>query len=264
MKAAVAELPRGGGVDFRRLAPSGPSLVAGFALLALGVAGYGIAHETPLFEIRAIEVRGGPPSVRARVREALAPLEGESLVGLRRAQLDRRIAVLPDVVGVRYDRAFPHTLRVYVHPERPLVVLRRGTESWLVSARARVVRPVAKGAQPLLPRVWVPRSVGVSAGDTLADATAARAVRVIGLAAPRLPARIRTIRIEGAETTVVLRSGVEVRLGREHDLPLKLAVAAQLLPQLDAAATYVDVAVPERPVADGAPQAQLQVESSAP
>jgi cell division septal protein FtsQ len=247
-----------------RLAPSGPSLLVGFGLLALAIGGYLVARETPLFEIRRIDVRGGPPVVRERVRAALEPLEGASLVGLRAGDLNRRIASLPDVVRVTHDRAFPHTLRVHVLPERPLVVLRRGRESWLVSARARVVRPVVKGAHGDLPRVWVPRGVEVAAGDTLGDATALRAVHVLGLAMPRLPARIRTVRIEAAETAIVLRSGVEVRLGRAQDLALKLAVATAILPRLGDAATYVDVAVPARPVADGAPLPQLQVEGTTP
>jgi cell division septal protein FtsQ len=258
VKADAAELPRRR-VDLRRLLPSGSSLLAGFALLALGVASYGVARETGLFAIHRIEVVGAPPDVSARVHAALEPLQGRSLVGLRASDLDRKIVGLPDVVGVTHDRAFPHTLRVYVLPERALLVLRRGNESWLVSARARVVRPLERGALPLLPRIWVPRDVDVGAGDTLADGPARRAVRVLVLARAGLPARVRSVRLERAETTLVLRSGVEVRLGREHDLQMKLAVAAQVLPLLPEGSTYLDVAVPDRPVA-GSREAQPQLE----
>lgn len=236
--------------DVRRLLPSAPSLLTGFALLALAIASYGVARGTALFEIRRIEVTGGSPVVRSGVRAALEPLEGRSLVGLEAAELDRRIAALPDVVGITHDRAFPHTLRVFVLPERPLLVLRRGSESWLVSARARVVRPLPRGAQPRLPRVWVPSQVDVALGDTLADTAARRAVRVLALARTELPGvRVVVVKIAGAETTLVLRSGVEVRLGREHDLALKLAVAGRVLPELTPASAYLDVAVPDRPVA---------------
>ena len=248
-KAAAAELPRRHRVDLRLLLPSGPSLLAGFMLLTLGVAAYGAARETGLFAIRRIEVVGAPPGVSARVRAALEPLEGRSLVGLRSEDLDRKIVGLPDVIGVTHDRAFPHTLFVYVLPERAVVVLRRGQESWLVSARARVVRPLEQGARPGLPRIWVPRDVDVGVGDTLADGPARRAVRVLVLASDTLAARVRSVRLEGPETTLILRSGVEVRLGREHDLRLKLAVAAEVLPQLSGGSTYLDVAVPDRPVA---------------
>ena len=261
VKAAVAELPRRGRVDLRRLLPSGPSLLIGFILLALGVASYGVARETALFAIRHIEVVGAQPDVSARVVAALEPLEGRSLVGLRAADLDRKIVGLPDVIGVTHDRAFPHTLRVYVLPERALLVLRRGEESWLVSARARVVRQLERGALPMLPRIWVPRDVDVAAGDTLADGPARRAVRALVLARDGLPARVHSVRLEGPETTLVLRSGIEVRLGREHDLQLKLAVAAEVLPQLSDGSTYLDVAVPDRPVAGSAEsQPQLEVD----
>ena len=254
-RAAVAELPRPR-VDVRRLLPSGPSLAIGFGLLAAAIAAYGIARETPLFEIRRIEIVGASPEVHRGVQDALAPLRGRSLVGLDESDLDRRIAGLADVVGVTHDRAFPHTLRVFVLPERPLLVLRRGDESWLVSARARVVRPLTKGASPDLPRVWVARDVGVALGDTLADTTARDAVQVLSLARLELPARVRAVRIEHGDAALILRSGVEVRLGRQHDLRLKLAVAARVLPRLGADVAYLDVAVPDRPVAgtDNRPQ----------
>ena len=187
-KAAAAELPRGRRIDVRRLLPSGPSLLVGFTLLALGVASYGVARETGLFAIQQIEVVGAPPDVSARVGAALEPLEGTSLVGLRASgprPEDRRPA--------GRDRASRTTGRSRTRfastslPERALLVLRRGEESWLVSARARVVRPLERGALPLLPRIWVPRDVDVAAGDTLADGAARRAVRVLVLARARAP-----------------------------------------------------------------------------
>jgi cell division protein FtsQ len=260
----VLELPRRSRIGFGRFAPSGTSLLIGLALIALGIAAYGVARESPLFAIRRIEVSGGPPQVRARVELALAPLEGRSLVGFRRQELDRRIATLPDVVGATYDRAFPHTLRVFVRPETALLVLRRGDASWLVSTRARVVRPLPKGAQLALPRIWVTRGTDVGVGDTLADPGAQRAVRVLAAAARELPGAVRAVRIDGGETTLILRSGRELRLGREHDLRLKLAVAARILPELGAETTYLDVAVPDRPVAGVDTEPQVQVEGSRP
>jgi cell division protein FtsQ len=250
-REVVAELPRAPRVPWARLAPSGPSLAAGFVLVALGVAAYGVASETSLFAIRHIEVVGAPPAVRTRVHDALQPLAGRSLVGLRRQDVDRPLAGVADVAAATYDRAFPHTLRVFVLAERPLAVLRRGPESWLLSTRGRVLRPLRKGARPALPRLWVARTTDVEVGDVVAEATATRGVRaLVAAAAADLPVAVRTVRLERAETTVILRNGVEVRLGREHDVRLKLAVAAAVLPQLGTGTTYLDVAVPDRPVAD--------------
>ena len=85
---------------------------------------------------------------------ALEPLEGTSLVGLRATDLDRKIVGLPDVIG---SRTTGHSRTLFASTSCPsaLLVLRRGEESWLVSARARVVRPLERGALPMLPRIWV-------------------------------------------------------------------------------------------------------------
>jgi cell division protein FtsQ len=263
-RAAVLELPKRTRFDLRRLVPSGVALLACVALLALGAASFVVARASPLFAIQRIEVLGAPPAVRLRVRDALAPLQGQSLVGFRSADLDRRIATLPDVVGATYDRAFPHTLRVFVRPETALLVLRRGDDSWLVSTRARVLLPLPKGARAGLPRVWVTRDTDVALGDTLADPGTQRAVRVLTAAAKELPALVRAVRVEARETTLILRSGFELRIGREHDVRLKLAVAGRILPQLGPESTYLDVAVPDRPVAGSEAQSQVQIEGSGP
>jgi hypothetical protein len=67
---------------------------------------------------------------------------------------------------------------------------------------------------------------------------------------PTFAARIREARARGGgEVDLVLRSGTEIRLGSPHDLPLKLAVAREILATLVAPGEgYVDVSVPERPV----------------
>lgn len=252
MQAVAAELTARR-IDWTRLAPSSTSLAVAFVLLVLAVAAYAVASRTSLFAIRTIDVVGASPEVRKEVRAALErELGGRSLVGLRRQDVDRPLAAVADVAGARHDRAFPHTLRVFVLGERAVLVLRRGAESWLVSTRGRVLRPLRKGARPLLPRLWVPRSVDVGAGDVIADETAARGVRTLAAAAAAdLPVRVRTVRLEPGETTLILRNGMQVRLGRDQDLALKLAAARAVLPQLGSTATYLDVAVPDRPVADG-------------
>jgi Cell division protein FtsQ len=81
-------------------------------------------------------------------------------------------------------------------------------------------------------------------------------VQLLSLARIELPARVRAVRILHGDAALILRSGVEVRLGRQHDLRLKLAVAARVLPRLGSDTAYVDVAVPDRPVAgtDDGPQ----------
>jgi cell division protein FtsQ len=236
-------------IDVARWAPSARSLLIGFLLLGGAAASYGIARATPLFAIERLEVVGGSPEIRDEARAALGGLEGRSLVGLRAADVEEPLAAVPDVAGATYDRAFPHTLRVVVFAERPLLVLRREDDSWLVSVRGRVLRRLPPRTLERLPRLWLPRSIDVRVGERIGDPGATRSVRILAAAVEELAQPIRTVRFAGDDATVVLRSGVELRVGSEHDIRLKLAVASVILPRLDPTERYLDVAVPARPVA---------------
>ncbi len=230
-----------------RLLPSGRSLAVGLGLLALAGGAYLGARETALFAVGRIEVRGGTPGVRAQVQRALTPLLGTSLVALDGAALERRVESLPTVVSAAYDRSFPHTLRVTVVPESSVAVLHRGTQTWLVSARGRVVAHVPRGTYPLLPRIWVPTGTPVTAGAFLAVTQGGAAARALALVR-RFPAHIATAALNHDELTFRLRSGLEVRFGAPTDLRLKLAIARRALLLVPAGTTYVDVSVPDRPV----------------
>ena len=60
---------------------------------------------------------------------------------------------------------------------------------------------------------------------------------------------MKAIRSTGGQLTLVLRRGPELRLGSSTDLGLKLSVAARVFPLLEDGTVYLDVSVPERPVA---------------
>jgi len=236
-----------------RFAPTRRSLAVGLALAALAALAYVLARETSAFAIRRIEVRGATPAVAAQVRRALAPFVGRSLVGLDGAALERRVEALPSVVSVDYDRAFPHTLRLDVVPERPVAVLRRGREAWLLSARARLIARLPRGAEPSLPRIWSGGPERLEAGGFLARGPDAVAARALAFAA-RFPARIAAAAFADGSLVFRLRSGVELRLGDPGDIRLKLAVARRALPDLPRGSTYLDVSLPSRPVAGSTPE----------
>jgi cell division protein FtsQ len=236
-----------------RALPSGRSLVVGVAILAGLVLAYAAARYSPMFALDRVEVRGAPPQLAGRIERALAPLGGESLLAFRAGQADDRLARIPEVASASYDRDFPHTLRITVRSERPLAVVRRGDHAWLVAASGRVLAPMAMGRLGPLPRIWVPKSTDLEVGTTLADAHARAAVRaLVPLHRLEFPARVRFVRATGKELTLVLGSGVELRLGDLDRLGLKLSVAARVLPQVGDAQKgppYLDLTVPERPVA---------------
>ncbi len=249
---AVDALPALTGLG--RLLPSSRSLLVGFGLIAAALAAYGGARGTSLFAVRHIEVNGAPPRVAARIDAALSTrLEGQSLLSVDIADVNRAIRGLPDVQALGFDRAYPQTLRVTVVAERPVAVLRRGTDAWLVSERGRVLSELPGRRPKALPRIWVAQLAAPKDAAVLGVEEALRPALALGavLAADRdFIFRIREARMRGNEIELLLRSGTELRLGPPHDLTLKVAVARAVLAATPGAgAGYVDVSVPERPVA---------------
>ena len=234
--------------------PSRRSLAIGLAIVAAAGAAYVVARESSLFAVRTIEVAGAPPPLQVQVRTALAPVLGTSLLALDGSAVVRRVEALPAVLSAGYDRSFPHGLRITVVPEKPIAVLRRGLDSWLVSARGRVVSTVPRGSDPALPRIWVPTATPVTVGGFLDPAHGGTAARSLALVTVRFPARIALASFANGELAFRLRSGLELRLGDPTDVRLKLAIARRALYALPPGATYLDVSVPRRPVAGPDPQ----------
>lgn len=229
-----------------------PIVLAAIVLVSAGIGAYVAASRTGVFALRHIEVEGASPRVAAQVRRMLDSYAGESLVRFDSADAARRVSALSEVSGVTFDRAFPHTLKVRVHTERPVAVLRRGAAAWLVSSSARVLRPLRR-PYPRLPRIWLPRTADVAVNATLGGPGAQGVAALAPLRPLRVGAHVTQVRTGDGGLTLVLASGMEIRLGDSGDLRLKLAIAKQLLP-LTAGAPYVDVSVPERPVAGPNPQ----------
>jgi cell division protein FtsQ len=237
----------------RRLAPSRRSVGIGLGIVVFTLGAYAVARETSVFAIRGIQVRGGSPAVAAQVRRALTPILGSSLVGVDGASVLRRVEALPTVVRASYDRAFPHTLRVTVVPERPVAVLRNGSAAWLVSVRGRVVGPLDRRADSALPRIWLPASTRIRAGQMLGPAQGGAAAAAVGHAGSFVRQILTAASAHGV-LVFGLRSGVQLRLGARSHLQLKLAVAARALPLVPAGTTFLDVSVPGRPVSGTAAQ----------
>jgi cell division septal protein FtsQ len=223
-------------------------VLTALALVGAGIGAYFTARQTSLFALRNVDVEGAPPRVAAEVRASLSSYRGTSLVSFESTRAAKSVvSVVADVAGARFDRAFPHTLRVRVQLERPVAVLRRGGDAWLVSASARVLRAL-QPPYPHLPRIWVPRSVDIAINSTLGGLGAMGIAAVAPLKPLRVDADVRQVRTDGGELTLVLASGLQLRLGDSGELKLKLSIVKQLLP-VTAGAAYLDISVPERPVA---------------
>jgi cell division protein FtsQ len=242
-----------------QLIPSLRSVAIGLVLLALAVGGYLAARETSLVAVTTVDVRGGTPVLRAQVRAALGEELGRSLLKVDGADVAQRVASLPEVRSFTYDRAFPHTLRVVVQREMPVLVVRRvpGTDAFLVAASGRVMRLLAHPRLSSLPRLWVKKDVSLTVGQRLPRDVAGAASALAALRGAALPGGVTTVSVGKGELTLALGGGLEVRLGDPGDIRLKLAVARRIL-QATGAATggqgYLDVSLPERPVLNTNPR----------
>ena len=238
--------------EVARLAPSGRSILIGLAILLAAIGAYVVARDTSVFAVRTLDIRGGTPELRQQVRSALGSEVGRSLLRVDAGALEQRVSGLPGVRSFTYDRAFPHTLRVIVQAEHPVLVVRQGAHAYLVAASGRVLRSLSHPRLSRLPRLYVKKDVALSVGGTAPPGVrgAAAALSVIRDAA--LPTGVRFVRSGAAELTLLLGSGFEVRLGDPSDVRLKLAIARRILRATGAGTSggYLDVAVPERSVLD--------------
>jgi cell division protein FtsQ len=251
--ARAAALPaRAGAPTLGRLAPSRRSVLVGLGLFFAAASLYLVARQTSLFAVTTLDVRGGTPAIRAEVRAALAGDQGRSLLRVDRDQVAGLLATVPDVASFRYDRRFPHTLRVTIRPERGALVLRRGPDAFLVSTTGRVLRKLPHPRASSLPRVWLRPQTQLEVGEELSAADGAAAAAAVAAArAVGFHFTVRTISGGDDGLALVLPSRFEVRLGDPGDLRLKLTIAGRILSAETSATTqpgYLDVSVPERPV----------------
>ncbi|MBA3402509.1 MAG: FtsQ-type POTRA domain-containing protein [Actinobacteria bacterium] len=250
--SVVVPFPRGEAgnrLDLARLLPSGRSLFLGFVLAIAVFGGYWGAKASSVFAVQHLEVQGASPAVAREVEKAAQGVVGTSLIDIDARAIEDTVRALPSVAGVSVDRAFPNTLIVKVAAERPVAVIRRGNSAWLATGSGKVIQAIETGTERQFPRLWLTRVVGVRIGGSL-PSTLAAATRALAAAREvRLPRRVKAVRSGEGKLTLILHDGPEIRLGGASDVLLKLTVAARVFPLLDERSLYVDVSVPERPIA---------------
>lgn len=220
---------------------------------------YALARESSMFAVDSIRVDGVSPALAADVQRELRRYDGRSLVSVDAAAVEQHVDGLPAVRSSVVDRSFPHTLRIRVNPEIPVAVLRRGADSFLVSARGRVIAPVPLGGRRSLPRIWLPAQTQIDLGSLLGGEQGGLAARSLAaFVGSGFTNRITFVRALNGQITLGLRGGLEIRLGAPVDLRLKIAIAHRVVPALALPSAggpdYLDIAVPERPVAGRNPQ----------
>jgi len=208
-------------------------------------------RDSGFVRVEQVKVVGLTAQNGPRIEAALADAaRGMTTLHVRQDELEQAVADHPVVHAIEVSTDFPHGMTIRVVERRPVAVLVSSGQRIPVAADGLVLRGVAPSAA--LPEVALE---GGMPSRRVGDTDALRAVTVIGAAPPALAARIQAVEEERERGIVVdLGAGPEIVLGDANALREKwLAVARILADPAAEGATYVDVRLPERPVAGGLP-----------
>jgi cell division septal protein FtsQ len=225
-------------------------LVLLLALVAALAAAYLLwFRDLPTFAIRSVEISGLTSSQAPQIEHDLErAARAMTTLHVDRGQLERAVRRYPVVADLRVRTDFPQRLRIGVRERPPGAVLEAPDGRTLpVAADGTALPGVAAGE---VARIRVAELPG---GARVSDGATALAVRVAAAAPQPLGAEIDSVEaVPGEPIAVRLRRGTEIRLGDGADLERKWAAAAAALadPEI-AGAAYVDVTLPDRPVAGG-------------
>ena len=245
-------------------------LVALGLLVAALAAGYTFwLRDSSLVRVDHVTVTGLDRTDAPRVHAKLAAAARQmTTLHVNAAALRRAVADEPIVQSISIQTDFPHGLTITIVQNRPVAMLVAGGREVAVAPDGTLLAG-AKVSRSLP----VVRVAALPGSGHLPDGPARQRVFVAAAAPKRLLARVDSISVEhGRGVVAQLADGPVVIFGRPFGLRRKWAAAAAVLAQHSSqGATFIDVRMPERPVAGGLgvhldpqPQAEALAASAAP
>jgi cell division protein FtsQ len=233
------------------------ALLVAIVATALAAAYYGWLRDSSLVQVREVTVTGLTGPDRSRVREALerAGLE-QTTLHVRVDQIRRAVESEPSILRLTATPDFPHGLRIDVTENHPVAAIAIAGSGKVPIAGNGTLMPGTKGGAPV-PELRIDGVTRVGRDGTVAarlkDERAAPLLRIAAAAPTALLHRATGIeRRRGEGIVVLLKDGPRVMFGDDTRLADKWRAAAGVLAAKQAqGAAYVDVRLPERPVAGG-------------
>lgn len=246
-----------------RLALRLPRRMRLFTAVALAVAAatsflyFGWFRDSSLVQVRDVSIVGltGPDSARVRERLEDAGLDMTTL-HVRVDDLRRAVASEPSIHSLTATPDFPHGLRIDVTENRPVATISIPGSGRVPIAGNGTLMPGDRNASSV-PELRIQGAKRVSRDGAvaarLADDRTAPLVRIAAAAPPALLQRAATIERRGGEgIVVVLRDGPRLMFGDAARVADKWRAAAGVLASRGSqGAAYVDLRLPDRPVAGG-------------
>ncbi|HEX8074940.1 MAG TPA: hypothetical protein VF545_08160 [Thermoleophilaceae bacterium] len=225
-------------------------LAAALVAIALGVLYVLWFRDSSLVRVERVTVTGLTGTDAKRERAAVtAAAKRMTTLHVDEAALLEAIGPGAAVRELRVSSDFPHRLRIEVVETAPVAILVEGSERVAVGAGG-VMLPHVRVAGAEVPAIAVG---ALPSGSRLGRGRALRLVGAAAAAPAVLRRRVLRVReLPGKGLVALLRRGPQVILGSTGSLAAKWAAAAAVLadPQSRGAA-YVDVRMPDRPVAGG-------------
>jgi cell division septal protein FtsQ len=220
------------------------------ALIGCCYAGYmWWVRDLSLFRVKHVTVTGlegkEAPAIRRALRQAGTRM---TTLHVRTDELERAVDSFATVRSLSVSSDFPKTLRITVNEYEPVAALvARDGRRAAVSRAQTVLRAV--GAKTALPTVEV---TTIPTNGSVEDATAQRLVGTLAAAPRRLRRLIARAYPTAHGLRVSLRAGPVLYFGSYRRLEAKWAAAARVLAdEASRGAEFIDVRLPERPVAGG-------------
>lgn len=221
---------------FRRL------LVAVSAVTVVGLAA-AVAY-SPLLAVHRVDVHGAG-AIQPSVLAATHITSGSPLLLVDAGGSAAAVRRLPAVASARVERHFPTSVTVTVTLRVPV--------AWAPAGPAGAVLIDAHGvvmARTATAPLGLPALVGLTKIPAPGGRVAPLAPAALAAAlAPALPGRVAGVTLGPTGLVVGVMAGPQLRFGDATALATKARAAAVLLGALGRPATYVDVSVPDAPVA---------------
>ncbi|UGS35752.1 cell division protein FtsQ/DivIB [Capillimicrobium parvum] len=221
--------------------------------LLLAAAAFGAwlwVRDSSLVRVEQVTVSGATGAEAPEVRQALDQAAREmTTLHVDTGRLRKAVAMYPQVKDLRAEADLLHRLNIEVIERPPVAALSVDGKRTPVAADGMLLQGRLSPAG--LPVVKVP---ALPAGGRVTGGQTFRALDAIAAAPAALRRHIARVQIGRTGIEAVVERGPRILLGDGSRPRAKWIAAARVLGDRDAAgATYIDVRLPERPVAGGLP-----------
>lgn len=225
-------------------------LVAALVAALIGGLYFLWLRDSSLVAVEQVSVTGLTSRDSDRLRAALTSIaKTMTTLHVEPERLERAAVAFPAVAAIEVTRDFPHGLTIHVIEHRPAAVVDVDGRSIPIAGDGSVL--VGMPVEGDLPAIELS---GALPQRRLPPGAARDSARVAGGAPPVIARRLESVGREGGSRGVVVQveDGPEIVFGGAERVAAKWAAAVRVLADEEAAgAAYVDVRIPERPVAGG-------------